>query len=366
MRFSQKIIIQEDGKYLAFPSITKLKNGRFLLVYRQAADRLSEYKKVTHVDPTARIMMRFSDDEGETWGEARVLYEDEMSEQDPCINTLSDGTLILTFFRWKVVPKEKKASLGKAFGAYGRIVFDTWAAVHVGTLCLRSADNGKTWEGPFPIKDPSREGALSMRGNILETSDGTLFAALYGMRTLGGVTGCVVMRSDNKGKTWKKAGDIPGKAGVQFFEPFLYMSPDNRLYILMRTHKVGPCNKVGDYDNLHVSYSDDMGKHWVRPVRTDLYCPNPIHVRPMGDKLLCTYGQRSDPKGIEGLLVDTMRPEFSSKDAFVLRKCGKAEDLGYTFAAERKDGSAIVVYYMTDTSHKTCIGETIIEGRIVK
>ena len=80
MRFLQKIIVQEDGKYLAFPSITKLKNGRFLLVYRQAADRLSEYKKVTHVDPIARIMMRFSDDEGETWGKARVLYEDEMSE----------------------------------------------------------------------------------------------------------------------------------------------------------------------------------------------------------------------------------------------------------------------------------------------
>ncbi len=359
MQFLQKTIVREDGKYVSFPSIARLGDGRFILVYRQALDRLSEYGKITHVDPSSRIMARFSNDACETWSEPSVLYEDEMGEQDPCVNTLSDGTLIVTFFRWKVVPKERKDTLGRAFSAYGRIIFDRWASIHVGTMCLRSHDGGKSWEGPFCMEDPSREGALSMRGNIVETPDGGLIAALYGMKKLGGITGCAVLRSNDKGTTWQRIGTVPGKGGVQFFEPFLYMNPRGRLYILMRTHKVAPGNKVGDYENLHVSYSDDMGVHWTRPVRTGLYCPNPVNVVSAGTRLLCTYGQRRTPKGIEGLFLDRDRPEFSSDKAFVLRK-GEYEDLGYTSAVDRGDGSIALVYYMTDADKRTCIGETII------
>ena len=362
MRVSQKIIVQEKEKYLAFPSITRLKDGRLLLVYRQAQDRTAEYGKVTHIDPSARIMMRFSKDEGKTWSDARIVYEDEMSEQDPCVNTLADGTVLLTFFRWKVVPKEQKERLGNTFAAYGRIVFDKWAAVHTGTLCLRSVDNAESWEGPFPIEEPSREGALAMRGNIAEAADGTLFAALYGMRTLGGVTGCVVMRSHDKGKSWQKAGDIPGKGGVQFFEPFLYINPENRLYIFMRTHKTEGAHKIGAYDNLHMSYSDDGGAHWVRPIRTDLFCPNPVHILPLKNALLCTYGQRKEPKRIEGLLIDKVQPDFSGKKVFTLAECGTSGDLGYTSAVLRKDGSALVVYYMTEDDNTTGIGQSIMQG----
>jgi hypothetical protein len=360
--FIQSDIVHEEGFYSTFPSIAALPDGELILVYRQAIDRLPQYGAITHVDPSSRIMARTSRDGGKTWSEARIIFDDETGEQDPCVTCLSDGTLVCTFFRWKVVPKEQKESLGRPFDFYGRIVFDKWAAIHIGTMCIRSEDNGKTWDGPYPLRNDAFEGALAMRGNIVECRNGTLLAPLYAIKNLGSTTQCLVLQSTDKGRSWQPSGEIPRLEGFHFFEPFLYETPSGKLIMFMRTHKSIAGNGIGPYENLHCSHSEDGGKTWSEPTGTDLYCPNPVHVLAFGDRLLVTYGQRRDPKGIEGIVTDKENPRLSSADAFVLRPLGNADDLGYPWAVHTGENSFLVVYYHTDKHNCTNIGATMATG----
>ncbi len=362
MRFHQAVLVK-DGLYNSFPSVTRAADGSLVMVYRQAQNSRKLYGAVTHVDPSSRIAMKVSSDNGVTWSDSRVIYDDEMGEQDPCVNTLSDGTLICTFFRWKVVPKEDKAVLGEAFEHFGRIVFDRWAAVHVGTSCIRSTDNGSTWDGPWHLTVQGYQGPAAMRGNVVELNDKSLLAPLYAVKRFGELSRCVVVRSTDRGRSWNVAGEVPARDGHHFLEPFLHKAPSGRLDILMRTQldfKKLPFDQT--YLNLHQASSYDGGCTWDEPQATALFCPNPVHMLALGDgRALVTYGQRRDPKGIEALVTSDELPDFNQQLVTRLR-AAESGDLGYTSAVMLDRNRALVVYYMTDEEGDACIGSTIVEG----
>lgn len=354
----------KDKMYNTFPSVTRAADGKLVLVYRQAIDRQQEFGKRTHVDPSSCVAMITSYDNGESWTEPEVIYNDEMGEQDPCIVCLSDGTLICTFFRWKVVPKEDKVLLGPSFDYYGRIVFDKWASVHVGTMCIRSEDNGKTWNGPFPIKPDCFQGPAAMRGNVIELMDGTLLAPLYATKKYGDLSQSLVAASNDEGKSWHYLGEVPAVADHHFVEPFIYRAPSGRIDILMRTQLdffKYPFDET--YCNLHISHSFDNGRTWTIPEETDLFCPNPVNVLNIDStKVLFTYGQRKDPKGIEWFITDAEKPLISKNEVKMLRLAGAgADDLGYTSAVKLSDSRVLIVYYMTDSDNSACIGASFLE-----
>ncbi|MDY0290182.1 MAG: sialidase family protein [Sphaerochaeta sp.] len=355
----------KNEMYNSFPSIARSDDGKLVMVFRQADNSLKKYGAVTHVDPSSCVAMKTSLDDGETWSDSRIIYNDEMGEQDPCLVCLADGTLICTFFRWRVVPKEEKGLLGPAFAHYGRIVFDTWAAMHVGTSCIRSNDSGETWYGPWQIAPTGFEGPAAMRGNIVELPNGKLLAPLYGAKKLGDLSSCLIMGSDDQGCSWHPIGEVPGKVDRHFLEPFLYLAPSGRLDILMRTQLdflKSSFDKT--YLNLHVSSSDDGGRIWSNPQETNLFCPNPVHVLSLeNNQALVTFGQRRDPKGIEAILVDAENPQFEDAKKFMVRSA-ESGDLGYTSAVVLQDGAVLIVYYMTDTDGDACIGSTKVEFKV--
>lgn len=358
----QHSILVKDEYYNAFPSIARAGDGSLVLVYRQAPDTKRTYGATTHVDPSSRIMSMRSCDEGETWFEPKELYSDEMGEQDPCLTSLADGTLVCTFFRWRVVPAEEKESLGEAFKHYGRIIFDRWAAVHIGSSCLRSFDHGGTWDGPWPIEPTGYEGPAALRGNLVELPDGRILAPLYGVKRFGELSRCLVMCSEDTGRSWRFHGDVPHLDGHHFVEPFLYRAPSGRLDMLMRTQldflKI-PFDRT--YRNLHAASSFDNGKTWGNPCETGLFCPNPVHALPVaGNKVCITFGQRRDPMGIEALVTDAEHPVLSdSVKRMVLPT--KSGDLGYTSAVSLRDSSVLIVYYLTDQDGDACIGSSRME-----
>ena len=360
-RFTQSTIIK-DGMYNSFPNIVRAANDTLIMVFRQAENSLKKYGKVSHVDPSSRVAMVISNDEGQTWSDIRVIYNDEMGENDPCIVCLADGTLICTFFRWRVVPLEDKQLLGEAYNHYGRVVFDKWAAVHVGTVCIRSMDNGVNWEGPYEMKPSGFEGPAAMRGNIVELPDGRLLAPLYGVKKLGGLSQCLIVASDDKGISWYSRSEVAGLDEHHFLEPFLYRSPSGRLDILMRTQldffKL-PFDQT--YCNLHVSSSMDNGATWSPPTESALFCPNPIHMLPLNDsQVFASYGQRRSPKGIEAFITDSEHPVFQDSLAIQVRPA-ESGDLGYTSGVKLHDGSVLIVYYMTDADNDACIGATKVD-----
>jgi Predicted neuraminidase (sialidase) len=362
LRIAEDRIIYRDDNYNSFPSLARMADGRIIAVFRQADNSLRKYGKVTHVDPSSRVVAVFSSDEGRSWSRPSSVYDDEMGEQDPCVTSLADGSLICTFFRWRVVPIKDKALLGEAYKYYGRDIFDRWSAVHVGTACVRSADCGATWEGPYHFPGAGFQGPLALRGNVVELPGGRLLAPLYGAKRFGELSRCVVMGSDDGGRAWAPAGEVPGSPNLHFLEPFLYRAPSGRLDILMRSQADW---KGVDFDttyrNLHAASSLDGGATWSTPAPTGLFCPNPIHLLPLGDgRALASFGQRRDPKGIQFLVVDAEHPRLDDSLATYARRSADG-DLGYTSALRLKDGSVLVAYYMTDEESRAYIGATALE-----
>ncbi|MBI5534968.1 MAG: exo-alpha-sialidase [Deltaproteobacteria bacterium] len=81
--------------HLAFPDVTRLKDGRILLVYRQGA---------SHVDATGRIMKQFGTADGLTWTQPEVLYDEkDIDDRDPSVTTLSNGDVLVDYFQYKVM-----------------------------------------------------------------------------------------------------------------------------------------------------------------------------------------------------------------------------------------------------------------------
>ncbi len=351
----------KNDQYNTFPSLARMRGGRIILVFRQAENSLARYGAVTHVDPSSRVVSMISDDEGQSWGPVTEVYNDEMGEQDPCISCLSDGTLICTFFRWKVVPIAEKESLGPSYAYCGRDIFGIWSAVHVGTSCMRSLDDGASWEGPWQIAPTGFEAPMALRGNIVELPGGRLLAPLYGGRRFGELSRCLVMGSDDRGQSWTPVGEVPGDPEHHYLEPFLYRAPSGKLDILMRTQtdfKKFPFDET--YRNLHVASSGDDGVTWTKPEAAGLFCPNPAHVLPLpGDRILLSYGQRRAPKGIEYLVTDAENPEYRDELASYARYAVDG-DLGYTSAVLLADGDVMIVYYVTDEDSGTSIGATIL------
>jgi hypothetical protein len=86
-----------------------------------------------------------------------------------------------------------------------------------------------------------------------------------------------------------------------------------------------------------------------------------VHVLPVDDgQVLVTFGQRKDPKGIEALTTDAETPVLRDSDRVMVRPAEDG-DLGYTSAVRLHDGTAFVVYYMTDAEQEACIGATKVE-----
>lgn len=125
------------------PNITKLSDGRLLLVYNRVSN------------PAARegFFAMFSSDDGDTWGDATeisVSYSDA-AEGGPVIE-LANGNLLAPCY-------------GTAGGAYD-------------AACIFSTDNGVTWGSETLIGDGSGDGLNYVEPNIVELSTNNLLCLM--------------------------------------------------------------------------------------------------------------------------------------------------------------------------------------------
>lgn len=118
--------IAEGGNdHLAFPDVTRLSDGRLLLVYRAGA---------SHVDNSGRIMKQLGEPGGESWSEPEVLYDEVgIDDRDPSVTVLSTGEVMCTYFQYAGIPADGST-------IYVHEVFE-----------LISSDDGESFEGPTQI-----------------------------------------------------------------------------------------------------------------------------------------------------------------------------------------------------------------------
>jgi len=251
------------------------------------------------------------------------VYEEpgDVGIQDPSVTQLADGTLVSNFFSWQAVKQ------------------DPFNHHFSGAFVIRSSDNGKTWEQKahkVEVDDYSYYAATSEP--VLELPDGELIMPLYDAR------GSFVTRSKDKGKTWKNVAIIGRDpfGNVRLGEPALGLLSSGKILCMMRATEQG---------YLYQSESNDGGKTWSCPFRTDIW-GFPANLLVLKDgRVHCSYGYRKPPYGVRAVISEDEGRTWDIRNEIVIRNDGLHGDLGYPSSVQLDDGSVLTVYYFHTGKH---------------
>lgn len=254
-----------DGNRAYLPTATRTAAGRILVAYREADG---------HVRDTGRILGVHSDDDGRTWSAPRPLVDTELDDRDPMLTTLSNGDLLLQYFRtdWSRSP---------------------WRVA--GVQVIRSTDGGSSWGEPVEVDSTMvtettqrwggyLAGHVASHGRIRELPDGDLLSPVYGVHAGDRYHSAAVVRSTDGGLTWPRATEVtlgrsPGQA---YLEPVLTVLPGGRVTALLRTEQ-----------QAELTSSDDGGRTWTAPARIDLWASSADTATLSDGSVLLAYGDAS-------------------------------------------------------------------------
>ena len=341
------VICREEGRYIAWPSVTCLKDGK-TLVAAFSGDRLD------HVCPSGKVEVIRSTDGGKTWSGPVVVGDTPIDDRDASVHCLADGEVLVTWFTsvayavhpyWKQLwGKAEKRPIDGLMKFCGR-----W--------CARSKDGGRTWSRPERM---SVVGSAPHGGIVLK--DGSFL--WVGRRTPGRnnealaandrPTAICCERSTDGGRTWEmlceKLPDENGEGARPhlFHEPHVAELSDGRLVALIRCHGEDKCFRRSE--------SKDGGRTWSPMVRTTLKAGETApHLTALPDgRLVATYGLRRQSPGSRigiGEFVafssDGGRT-WSATEGFCLHRspegCGDGE-MGYPASVLLPDGDIYTVFY---------------------
>jgi len=345
------ITVYKDENYCSFPNAIVLANGTVMVSFRQAPDWQKRYNDITHGDPSSIGVFVKSSDNGETWSQKpELIYRHYYyGVQDPCINYLSDGTILGTFFMWKFTEKETPVT----DAVKPHFVNDNYNMEMMDAHTIRSNDGGKTWDDPVLIEYTGKNSIKSsVRGNVVELEDGTIILGLATYDTNYSKRIIRILKSTDQGKTWIKLQDILHKDNQFMGEPNLFKTKSGKIVCLMRTHITdGDKNVYDDGNNhmspMHVSYSYDDGNSWTTPECTKYTSPSPFQVIQLSSgNVLMTYGHRYTPYGIKAVLLDGEFNNLHEAEELLIRDDGVNHDLGYTSSVEMPNKDILVTYYI--------------------
>lgn len=254
-----------DGLRAYLPTATRSADGRILVAYREADG---------HVRNTGRIMGVHSDDDGAGWSPPRPLVDTELDDRDPMLTTLSNGDLLLQYFRtdWSRSP---------------------WQVA--GVQVRRSTDGGTTW-GELVEVDSSMvtettqrwggylAGHVASHGRIRELPTGDLLSPVYGVHAGDRHHSAAVVRSTDGGLTWPRENEVtlgrdPDRG---FLEPVLTVLPGGQLTALLRTDQAAQLTR-----------SDDGGRTWIPPAPIELWASSADTATLSDGSVLLAYGDAS-------------------------------------------------------------------------
>ncbi|KAB2673623.1 MAG: exo-alpha-sialidase [Verrucomicrobia bacterium] len=325
--------------FVGWESPVRLKNGDWLVGFnagywhasaptplRYPAKSLAEYRKLGLpegiVAPTGgRAMVMRSTDGGRTWGKPTTLADTPDDDRHPAFVELRDGTVLCSFFTYPGEPEGGDLSKDPSLAA--RVHF------------VRSFDGGRTWEKKTRRLET---GFLydETDGPLLRLRDGSVVAAINGRPRGGPPDAAALVRSTDRGRTWKTVGTVRTDHDLQ--EVTVAELPGGELVMMARPE--------GD-----ITWSRDHGRTWTPPVTFGmrLFAPS-LQVLEDGT-LVCLHGSYAPGHG--GLRVifstDGGRSWIApAKDhGFLVDHA-----YGYGKAMELPDGSLFVTYLATG-GHRT-------------
>ncbi len=190
----------------------------------------------------------------------------------------------------------------------------------------RSTDGGRTWSvdaQAFPHDGPGH-GPLVPFGDILPGQDGLLRVALYG----GKPGTSAIYRSADDGRTWGEPATI--SAGAVIHEPAFLHLGGGRWLLAAR------------YDGLDLYTSDDDAMTWTRRQTLTGKQQHPGHLLRLHDgRILLSYGNRQDPKGVDVRVSADDGATWSAP----FRVVDFLGDGGYPSSVQLPDGRVLTAYY---------------------
>jgi len=315
------VIAQDANRHLAFPDAYQISDGTIGVVYREGQH---------HVDLSGRIMLCRGRVEGPDiqFSEPQVVCDTDLDDRDPSVVELSDGCLLMNFFRLDPSTRTQRLAM------------------------TVSRDQGMTWSEPWDLLTPQFPDGPCTSDAVVELPHGELVMAVYGELN-DGRAGSYLIRSRDQGRTWNHPSPLAVEPAPIFEEPAITLLPDGRLLSLLRSDHVG-------MGYIFQTVSTDFGYTWTRPTQlnlwgypADLLCLSHGHI-------LATYGYRQLPTGIRYCLAD-QNGLWSIWNEKILRCDGDdGGELGYPASVELANGQVLTVYYYTDHHG----GQPIIAGSL--
>jgi sialidase-1 len=335
-RFEHFVIHQDGYRHLHPADLIRLKSGELLIMAREGTEHISNDGDV--------IMLRSSDD-GKTWTDKQTIAGIEnLDEREGCGLQLSDGSILVGVFYNSLYdddgvykgPKRKAVSERSSDGRND-----------LGAYIIKSTDDGKTWSAPKYV-DTTGMPFKNIEGPTdapIEMPDGSALMAVIGYSINGDTknTGAVMLRSTDKGESWKYlatiAGDPGGKLGG-FFEPGIVRTKSGRIVAGLRSHGIDKA--------IWIARSDDDGKTWSPPRMTEMI-GHPADLLQLRDgRLLCSYGVRTEhalPEGVRACFSHDDGSTWDTSSETQLRSDFRNWDIGYPESIELADGRLLTVYY---------------------
>ena len=251
--------------FVAWPGVTRLKSGRWLLTFSsgywhaspplnndilkdpECRKQFDEWEKIgmpfINAPRGGRAHIMHSDDQGQTWSDPKTLVDTELDDRHPTVLELDDGTLLCTFFAYRLP-----------------------GVAHVRHML--SQDQGQTWGNPMEMPGASSFG----NGSAIQLSDGTIALAAQFDSDKSEIG---VYRSSDRGKTFELASTVG--TDHEMSEPTIAKLADGRLVMITRRSS-------------DICWSDDGGRTWTDPVSigVDLFDPH-LLMLPNG-VLACFHG----------------------------------------------------------------------------
>ena len=322
-------VSRDDSVYECFPSLTQLKSGRLVLVYRE-----SDGHGATNY---CRLIVRTSDDKGKTFSVERVLVDSKRADgriihyNCPKVQQLRDGRVLISCDVYPNPPGENYQD-GKA----SHIMF--WF----------SGDDGKSWAEPV---DSGVRGIMPDEVIQLDSGDWLLATQFLNAETKE-IMQCV-SRSADGGKTWQEPIIVASRGGYNFCEGSIVQMPGGELVCYMREN-----SNMGR--PIYKCISKDGGKTWEGPFVTQMDAGHrPVAHLTRSGKVLITYrhqiGGRSPMcKNVFSFMESTqsaLNPERNLQSGILLpldHDRNSNSDAGYTGCVETQPGEFLAVSYIKD------------------
>ncbi len=325
------VIAQEEGVYYAWPTVDKLSDGELLAVV---------YQGKSHMQSHGKVVLYRSKDNARTWDQGTVVADTILDDRDPGIMVMRDDTIIVSSRVHWWEGRDDEQIKGKEEQARELV-----AKFYNGYL-IRSTDRGKTWSQKMPYP-------FQTHGPI-ELKDGNLFSV--GWAQEGQRFGAFI--SKDKGQSWQKLSEMPSVTkklrahGLEVesnadSEPHFAELADGRLVVFFRkipSYHNSSHALQADFSHLYVTYSNDGGLSWSKPVKTAIggYPPD---VLVLNDKrVLVSYGYRFWPYGQRAMISDDGY-NFGAYVPIIIRDDAPDDDLGYPSSVQLDDGRILTVYY---------------------